>query len=59
MPDVEVRVEVASLAGRVAAVKAIFPWTKPDREPAKSAVGAAVVGPLVLVGCRSPQFCSD
>ncbi len=50
LPGVEVRVEVASLAGRVAALKVIFPWTKPDREPGKSAVGAAVVGPLMLVG---------
>ena len=50
MPGVDVRVEVASLAGRVAAVKVLFPWTKPSREPRPAATGAALVGPVVTIG---------
>jgi serine/threonine-protein kinase len=50
LPDVEVRVEAASLFGRMAAVKVVFPWTKAAREPGKPPAGAALIGPLATIG---------
>jgi serine/threonine-protein kinase len=50
LPDVEVRVEAASLSGRITAVKVGFPWTPAKREPGKPAAGAALFGPLVAMG---------
>jgi predicted Ser/Thr protein kinase len=50
LPDVEVRIEAASLAGRITAVKVVLPWTNAQREPDKPAAGAALFGPLVAMG---------
>ncbi len=50
LPDVQVRVEAASLAGKIAAVKVVFPWTKANREAPKIASGATLVGPLISMG---------
>ena len=49
LPDVEVRIEAASLNGRIAAVKVIFPWTKANREPSKHPTGVALIGPVVNI----------
>jgi hypothetical protein len=50
LPDTEARIEVASLAGRISAVKVVFPWTKEEREPSKGPVGAGLYGPMVMIG---------
>jgi serine/threonine-protein kinase len=50
LPDTEVRVEAASMGGKIAAVKVVFPWSKPRREAAKAATGGALVGSLVMIG---------
>ncbi len=50
LPGVDVRIEAASLAGRIAAVKVIFPWSKARREPRKRSAGAALIGPLANIG---------
>jgi len=50
LTDVDVHVEAASLAGRISAVKVVFPWTKAEREPAKAPAGAALFGPMVALG---------
>ncbi len=47
LTEVGVRIEAASLAGRISAVKVVFPWTKAEREPAKAPAGAALFGPMV------------
>ena len=51
LPDVDVKVEAASLGGRLSAVKVIFPWTKASREPQPVERGAALVGPLGYIAC--------
>ena len=43
------RVEAASLGGKMAAVKVVFPWSTARREPRKAAAGAALFGPLANV----------
>ncbi len=53
LPGVDARVEAASLAGRIAALKVVFPWTKARREPSKAPAGAALIGPLVNIGLTS------
>jgi len=50
LPDVEVRIEAASLYGKMAAVKVVFPWTKAAREPRKAPLAAALIGPLLTMG---------
>ena len=47
LPDVEVRVEAASLGGKLTSLRVAFPWSEADREPPKSDTGAALIGPLI------------
>ena len=49
LPDVDIRVEASSLAGRLTAAKVVFPWTPARREPRKLETGAALYGPLTQV----------
>jgi len=53
LPDTEVRIEAAGLGGRIAAVKVVFPWTKPRREPAKLLTGGALTGSLMMMALSS------
>ena len=52
LPGVEVRIEAASLAGKLTAVKVIFPWTKAKREPRKPQSGVSLIGPLTNIGLQ-------
>ena len=52
LPGVEVRIEAASLAGKLTAVKVIFPWTKAKREPGKQQSGVSLIGPLANIGLQ-------
>ena len=52
LAGVEVRIEAASLAGKLTAVKVIFPWTKAKREPRKPESGVSLIGPLTNNGLQ-------
>ena len=52
LPGMEVRIEAASLAGKLTAVKVSFPWTKAKREPRKLPSGASLIGPLASIGLQ-------
>ena len=47
LPDVEARIEAASLGGRVTSLMVVFPWTEARREPPKPETGGALYGPMV------------
>ena len=53
LPDVDVRVEAASLGGRLSALKVVFPWTKPNREPRPVERGMALIGPIGYIALVS------
>jgi serine/threonine-protein kinase len=50
LPGIEVRVEAASLAGRISSVLVEFPWTAARREPGKPDTGWALGGPIFEIG---------
>ena len=49
LPDVEARIEAASLAGKLTSVRVIFPWTSARREPPKPLIPLALAGRLTRI----------
>jgi hypothetical protein len=53
LPDIEVHVEAASLAGKLTAVKVVYPWTTANREPPQPETGIwRLLGPLASMGMK-------